>query len=125
MKSLTECVQMYKQLLEQKANMAVIDTFYDAQIIQIENDQSPVVGRQRLREIEEQNLAKVSALHQQITTLVVDESQQIVMGEMIIKFTGKQGEAKRLNQAFIQKWKDRKIVYQRFYYGGFIPDNQE
>ncbi len=122
MKSLTETVLQYKQLLEQEANMDVIATYYDEQIIQIENDQAPIVGRQRLKEIEQQNLAKVSALRQQITTLVVDENQQIVMGEMIIKFANKQGVAKQLNQAFIQKWKDGRIFYQRFYYGGFLLD---
>lgn len=125
MKSLTECVLQYKQLLEQKANMDVIDTYYDEQIIQIENDQAPIIGRQRLKKMEILNLAKVSALRQHITTLVIDEIQQIVMGEMMIKFANKQEVAKQLNQAFIQKWKDGRIIYQRFYYGGFLTDNEE
>ncbi len=103
---MTESVLQYKQLLEQEANTDVIDVYYDEQIIQIENDQAPVVGRQQLKETEKQNLAKVSALRQQITPLVVDESQQIVMEEMMIKFVNKQGVAKRLNQGFIQKWKE-------------------
>ena len=120
MQPLKARVYHYKQLLEQGANMAVIDQYYDEQISQLENDQTLIVGKQQLRDLEAENLAKVTALQQQITSLVVDENQELVMGEMTIRFTSKQGGTKQLNQAFVQRWKAGKIFTQRFYYGGFI-----
>jgi hypothetical protein len=119
--SLITFVHAYKQFLEQGENLTVIDIFYDEQIVQIENDQAPVACKQTLRLMEEENLRKVSHFKQLITSLLIDESQNIVMGEMTVEFTGKQAGPKRLNQAFVQQWKNGKICLQRFYYGGFLP----
>jgi hypothetical protein len=110
-------------LLENGENLAVIDALYDERIVQVENDEAPLTGRHTLRQLEMQNLAKVSACQQRITTLLVDERQGIVMGEMTIAFTGKTSGPRKLNQAFVQHWRNGKIVYQRFYYGGFLPDD--
>jgi ketosteroid isomerase-like protein len=121
MQSLTDLVAQYRRLLENGENLAVIDAFYDEEIVQVENDEPPVTGRHRLRQLEMQNLEKVTDCRQRITTLLVDERQGLVMGEMTLAFTGKASGPRRLNQAFVQHWRDGKIVYQRFYYGGFVP----
>jgi|GEM_PF-415691 len=123
MQSLPELTNQYRRLLENGENLAVIDAFYDEEIVQVENDEAPLSGRHALRRLETQNLAKVSACRQRITTLLVDERQGIVMGEMTIVFTGKMSGPRKLNQAFVQHWRNGKIVYQRFYYGGFLPDD--
>jgi hypothetical protein len=121
MQSLTNLVDQYRQLLESGENLAVIEAFYDEGIVQVENDEHPVTGRETLRHLEVQNLAKVTACQQRIVTLVVDERQGLVMGEMTIAFIGKASGSRQLNQAFVQHWRGGKIVYQRFYYGGFVP----
>lgn len=121
MTPLPELVTQYRRLLENGENLAVIDAFYDEGIVQVENDESPVRGRHALRQLEVQNLAKVTACRQRITALLADERQGLVMGEMTIAFTGKTSGPRQLNQAFVQHWRDGKIVYQRFYYGGFMP----
>ncbi len=121
MLSLNNLVDLYKQLLENGENLAVIDAFYDEGIVQVENDQPPVTGRKTLRDLEVQNLSKVTSCQQRIATLLVDERQGLVMGEMTIAFVSKASGSRRLNQAFVQHWRGGKIVYQRFYYGGFVP----
>jgi hypothetical protein len=121
MTSLSELVTQYRHLLENGENLAVIDAFYDEGIVQVENDEPPVTGRYHLRQLEVQNLAKVSACRQRMVTLLVDEEQGLVMGEMTIAFTSKASGPRQLNQAFVQRWRGGKIVYQRFYYGGFVP----
>ncbi len=123
MTSLSELVAQYRRLLENGENLALIDAFYDEGIVQVENDEAPVTGKPRLRQLEIQNLDKVTSCRQCITTLLVDESQGVVMGEMTIAFTGKASGPCQLNQAFVQHWRNGKIVYQRFYYGGFLPDD--
>ncbi len=88
----------------------------------MENDEPPLKGKANCLEMERLNFEKVSSFRQRITTLVIDEAQETVMGEMEIKFESKNHGKKTLNEAFVQKWRDGKIYYQRFYYQGFLDD---
>lgn len=115
---LRELVEQYKQLLEQGDTIAVIERFYDDNIYQLENDEETITGKQRLLELERQSLEKVNDLIYRIPTLVVDEEQQLVMGEMMITFYHKTGGLRFLREAFILHWENGKIVKQQFYYRG-------
>jgi len=115
---LRELVDQYKQLLEQGDTIAVIEQFYDDNIYQLENDEETIVGKQRLLDLERQSLEKVNELILRIPTLVVDEEQQVVMGEMMITFYHKTGGLRFLKEAFIQHWENGRIVKQQFYYRG-------
>jgi hypothetical protein len=115
---LRELADQYKQLLEQGNTIAVIEQFYDDNIYQLENDEETIVGKQRLLELERQSLEKVNELIFRIPTLVVDEEQQVVMGEMMITFYHKTGGLRFLKEAFVQHWEQGKIVKQQFYYRG-------
>lgn len=48
MPSLTDLVAQYRQLLENGENLAVIDAFYEEEIVQVENDEAPRSGRHAL-----------------------------------------------------------------------------
>jgi hypothetical protein len=113
---LREQVDQYKQLLEQGDTIAVIEQFYHDDIYQLENDEETIVGKQRLLELERQSLEKVRDLILRVPTIVVDEEQQIVMGEMMITFYHKTGGLRFLKEAFVQQWENGKIVKQQFYY---------
>ncbi|GAA0531992.1 nuclear transport factor 2-like protein [Chitinophaga japonensis] len=115
---LRELAAQYKELLEKGETIAVIEQFYDDNIMQLENDEDSIVGKQRLLELERQSLAKVNELIFRIPTLVVDEAQQIVMGEMMVTFYHKTGGLRFLKEAFVQHWENGKIVRQQFYYRG-------
>jgi hypothetical protein len=115
---LRELADRYKQLLEQSDTIAVIEQFYDDNIYQLENDEETIVGKQRLLDLERQSLEKVNELIFRIPTLVVDEEQQVVMGEMMITFYHKTGGLRFLKEAFVQHWENGKIVKQQFYYRG-------
>ena len=115
---LRELVDQYKQLLEQGDTIAVIEQFYDENIYQLENDEETIVGKQRLLDLEKQSLEKVNELILRIPTLVVDEEQQVVMGEMMITFYHKTGGLRFLKEALIQHWENGRIVKQQFYYRG-------
>lgn len=66
--------------------------------------------------MEEKNLAGVHTVELEILSIVVDEKQERVMGEMLIRFHSKKHGWKKLEEAFAQQWENNKIVYQRFYY---------
>ena len=119
MKDLINSVAEYRFLFENARNLEVIDRFYSDNIVQFENCDEPVVGKENLLKIEKANLENVKILEQKITNFVVDEDRGVVMGEMIIRFNSEQSGKKRLEEAFVQKWSNDRIIYQRFYYSGF------
>lgn len=116
MSHFSENVAKYRALMEKGAFLQVIDKYYHESIKQKENSEPSVKGRSTLREMEVKNLEGVHAVELEILSMVVDEEQQMVMGEMLIRFHSKKHGWKKLEEAFIQKWEDSKIIYQRFYY---------
>lgn len=116
MSHFSENVAKYKALMEKGAFLQVIDNYYHEAIKQKENSEPSVKGRSTLREMEEKNLDGVHAVELEILSMVIDEEQEMVMGEMLIRFHSKKHGWKKLAEAFIQKWEDGKIIYQRFYY---------
>ena len=119
----TKTVADYRLLLEKGDNLSVIDLFYADDMQQVENNEAPVIGKTALLEMEKKNLAGVNSFEQKIISLVIDEEKGIVMGEMQVVFDSKKSGQKKLHEAFIQHWKDEKIVYQKFYYKPFISNN--
>jgi len=111
--------EVYQKLLEEGAFMQIIEEFYSEDIIQIENMASPLKGKALLHQQEEKNIEGVNSVDVKINNKVIDSSQGLVMGEMFINFDSKKKGKTRIEEAFIQKWEDGKIVYQRFYYGPF------
>lgn len=111
-----EKVAKYKALMEKGAFLQVIDQFYAGNIKQKENNEPSIRGRAALRELEEKNLKGMHAIELEIISMVIDEEQAKVMGEMLIRFHSKKHGWKKLEQAFVQYWEGHKIVYQRFYY---------
>jgi hypothetical protein len=51
-----------------------------------------------------------------IPTWLVDEEQGLAMGEMVIHFDSKKKGTQVLTEAFLQRWENGKIVFQKFYY---------
>ncbi len=113
---LSEFFADYRQLFEQGESLEVIERFYADDIIQHENCDKPFAGKDKLLEMEKANLAGVQSLEQHIASFIVDEQHGMMMGEMKIRFQNLKGQWKQLEEAFVQKWKEGKIVYQRFYY---------
>ena len=120
----------YKQLIERsgdreqkrKNHSQIIDEFYDENIIQIENCEKPIKGKEKLSGIENKNLDGVNSLVTKVNEVVFDNDTGTVWVQMIINFDSKKNGKKRLEEAFIQKWLNGKIIYQRFYYGQMINE---
>ncbi len=115
---LKQQAQQYKELLEKGDTIAVIEQFYDDNIHQLENDEKAINGKQRLLELERQSLQQITNLIFRIPVIVVDEEQQIVMGEMMVTFHHKTEGLRYLREAFLQQWENGKIIRQQFYYRG-------
>jgi hypothetical protein len=119
MKKLKHHVDAYIKLLTKGHFAEVIDVYYHPEITQIENYDPPVVGKERLRQIELDNLDRIAQVNCKVLSYAVNEKNGLVMGEMYIEFTSKRLGKMLLEEAFVQKWKDGKILYKRFYYKDF------
>jgi len=64
----------------------------------------------------------VNSLVTKVNEVVFDNDTGTVWVQMIINFDSKKNGKKRLEEAFIQKWLNGKIIYQRFYYGQMINE---
>jgi hypothetical protein len=119
MSSLKEIITLYKALLEAGESIALIEKFYADDIIQIENEETAIKGKLQLLELEKNNIAGVDSFESKIDTIIIDEEQKLVMGEMSIQFVSKRLGKKKLKEAFVQQWMNGKITYQKFYYKDF------
>ena len=115
----------YRQLLEQtgdfeqksKDYLELIDLYYSEDMAQIENSSQPIIGKKKLRAMEVKNLAGVHSVTTQLNNVVMDAEKGLVWGEMLIDFDSKKSGPTRMEEAFMQKWVNGKIEYQRFFYG--------
>ena len=108
--------QEFARLTRAGETLAAIDNFYADDIQQFENTDDPIIGKEKLRELEVANLDRVTFLQIDILNEVIDEEQQIVWGEFRIQFTNKKLGKMRLNEAFFQRWRDGKIIEFKFFY---------
>ena len=118
----SDLVMKYKQLVEKGDSIGVIDRFYDDEIIQVENNEPAIQGKKRLLELEKASIERVYSFDLQISSIIIDEEQKKVMGEMLVKFNSKKDGKRKFNEAFVQQWENEKIKYQRFYYGAIEAD---
>jgi len=126
-----EKFRSYQELLEKAGDIEqkrkdyceVIEYYYDENIIQIENSEKPIKGKQKILEIENKNLDGVNSVETKIKEVIFDSKTGKVWGQMIIKFDSKKRGKQRIEEAFMQKWENGKITYQRFYYGQFINED--
>lgn len=106
----------FNKFMEEASTLRAIDLFYADYIQQIENNDPPIVGKDHLPALEEKNIANVKWFKIVVERLLIDEENEIVMGELNINFETTSNKNKNLSEAFVQKWELDKICYQRFYY---------
>lgn len=109
----------YVELLSTGSFTAAIVEYYHEDIVQFENDDEPTVGRDNLLAAERAAEKRIRSAEIAINDAVVDEARGLAWGEMRIHFVSTEGVEQRLREAFRQRWRDGRIVEQRFYYKGF------
>ncbi len=114
----------YQKLVLRGDFLEAIDLYYDPNIQQFENYQEPLVGKKLLRAKEEAVGQNMSSMVAQINNVLVDESKGMVWGRMKFVFESVELGRKILEEAFMQKWYNGKIIEQRFYYGG-VKDQEK
>ena len=115
MKQNEEAFHKYLKLIHDGKYLQVIDLFYAENIRQVENTEPPIIGKQKLRQAEVNNLAKVSHVKIRTSKELFSIEDNFAWGEMTIVFESN-NQSKVLTESFYQEWKDGLIALQRFYY---------
>jgi hypothetical protein len=109
--------------LEQNVNDAILsgkameafEEFYADDVVMQDNTSEPWVGKALNRDREIQFFSSVEALNElKLVSSVVGED--ISCSEWILDVTFKGGARARLEQVAVRRWKNGKIVHERFYY---------
>ncbi|MEQ8768997.1 MAG: nuclear transport factor 2 family protein [Phycisphaerales bacterium] len=98
--------------------LEAMDEFYDESIEMRENNEPPTVGLAANIEREKQFLSSVADW--KWTTwhaVAVNEDDQVAMLEYAFEFVDTSGKTVTYEQATVQRWRDGKIIAERFYHG--------
>jgi sulfate adenylyltransferase subunit 1 len=108
----------FQNLISAGKTLEAIEKYYADNVHLQENNDTPRVGKTLALAHEKGNMERVKYFKINIKSSVSDETQGLVMGEMHIDFETLKGEKVEMNEAFVQKWENGKIVFEKFYYKG-------
>ena len=112
-----EDVKEMNEMILQGKSMEAFEKFYAEDVTMQENSEEPRVGKDTNREFEKQFMENVEEFHgMKLNATAFSDNDEVVMNywDMDVTFKGK--ERKKSSQVAVQKWKDGKIVKERFFY---------
>jgi sulfate adenylyltransferase subunit 1 len=106
----------FQNLISSGKTIEAIEKYYADSVQLQENNDAPRVGKTLAIAHEKGNMERVKYFKINIKSSVLDETQGLVMGEMHIDFETLKGVKIEMNEAFVQRWENGKIIFERFYY---------
>ncbi|MGQ0792499.1 MAG: nuclear transport factor 2 family protein [Deltaproteobacteria bacterium] len=96
--------------------LEAFEKHYADDVVMQENELPPTVGKDANREREREFLANIVEFRgAEVKSVAIGEG--IAMIEWFFDYTHRQWGKKTYHQVAAQRWKDGKIVHERFYYG--------
>jgi hypothetical protein len=115
--SLKEQVEDLNSMILKGQILEAFEKYYADNVVMQENDQPPTVGKDANREREKQFLANLTEFRgAEVKAVAVGDD--VTMVEWFFDYTHKEWGKKTYHQVAVQKWKDGKIIHEKFYYGG-------
>lgn len=113
--NITERVNDLQEFIKSGRVLDAMTEFYAPDVSMQENANSPTVGLAPNIERERQFLAQVKDW-KGYTVKAVASSGDTSLVESVIEFINQQDQPVRMEQVASQRWKNGKIVHERFYY---------
>ena len=114
--NLKESVEDLNSMLLQGRAMEAFEKYYADDVVMQENEQPPTVGKSANREREKQFFSNVTDFRgAEVKAVAVGDN--VTMVEWFFDYTHKEWGKKTYHQVAVQRWRDGKIVHERFYYG--------
>ena len=103
--------------IQQGKIIEAMSEFYSDDTVMQENSSPATIGLEANIEREKQFLAQVKEFHGfKALAIGIDQPRGTVLIESRMEFTNVKGDRVRLEQVSVQRWKNGKIVHERFYY---------
>ena len=114
--SLKTLVEDLNSMILKGQILEAFEKYYAEDIVMQENEQLPTVGKDVNREREKQFLANLVEFRgAEVKAVAVGDN--VTMVEWFYDYTHKEWGKIFHHQVAVQRWKDGKIVHERFYYG--------
>jgi hypothetical protein len=108
--------QVNQMILGGKA-MEAFEQYYGDNVEMYENFDPPCVGKEANRKRELEFFGKVGELHSaELLSSSYDDKKSVGFSEWVWDLTFKGGPRIQMKQVGVRRWKDGKIVHERFYY---------
>ena len=108
--------QLNAMILSGKA-MEGFEQFYDDDVVMQENEKEPTAGKAANRQREIDFFSSLEAFHGAAVKASAAEGD-VSFGEWEMDVTFKGGSRTTMHQVSVRRWKDGKIVHEKFYYDG-------
>jgi ketosteroid isomerase-like protein len=114
-------VHTFVSLVVAGETLEAMERFYADDVELFENYDPPRVGKAFNLEHERKNLAALSGpMRAEARAVAVDAQAGVSMVEWAITFTFAGRAPQRLEEVAVQRWRDGKIVSERFYWQRFV-----
>ncbi len=104
-----------KNLVMEGKAMEAFEKYYGDDVVMQENENPPTVGKAANRERELDFMAKVVEFRG-IALKNVAFGEDVIISEWFADYTHKEWGKQTHDQVSVQKWKDGKVVHERYYY---------
>jgi ketosteroid isomerase-like protein len=102
-------------ILEGRA-LEAFEKYYAEDVVMQENELPPTIGKAANREREKEFFSNLVELRgADVKAVAVGDG--VTMVEWFFDYTHKEWGRRTYHQVAVQRWKDGKIVHERFYYG--------
>jgi len=97
--------------------LEAFEKYYHDDIVMVEATGEIREGKEVNLEFEKQWMSTIKEVHGGgVTAITSNEEDGITMSESWTEVTFKDGNRMKLEEAAVQRWKDDKIIHERFYY---------
>lgn len=95
--------------------LEAFDEMYDGNVVMQENSDEPFAGKELNRKREIEFFSSVKEIHSAAVLSSAAEGD-VSFSEWTMDITFQNGYRATLNQVAVRRWKDGKLVHERFYY---------
>ena len=113
--NLPEAFEDIKTLMLQGKGTEAFEKYYAEDVVMQDNEHPPTTGKAANREREAKFYEKLIEFRD-IEVKNVAYGEDLIISEWFLDFTHKELGKITHNQVSVQKWKDGKVIHERFYY---------
>ncbi|MBX7151684.1 ester cyclase [bacterium] len=111
-----ESVRDLYSMIQNGNALEAFEKYYADDVVMQENETSPTVGKEANRNRENEFFSKVTEFRgMEIKSIAVGDNVAAI--ECFLDYTHADWGIRKYTQVSVQRWKDGKIVHERFYYG--------